>query len=146
MADPDIAIIRVFDAPRELVWREWTEPERFADWFGGPSTDIPLDTVTMDVRPGGPWRLTMFAEPGRRRIDWHGEYLEVDAPRRLVFSVSDQPEGSRYAFVTVVLNDLSDGRTEMRFEQRGGPPPDAMEAAKQGWSGFFDRIAERLRS
>lgn len=146
MADPDIAIIRVFDAPRELVWREWTEPERFADWFGGPSTDIPLDTVTMDVRPGGPWRLTMFAEPGRRRIDWHGEYLEVDAPRRLVFSVSDQPEGSRYAFVTVVLNDLRDGRTEMRFEQRGGPPPEAMEAAKQGWSGFFDRIAERLRS
>ena len=44
---------RVFDAPRERVWREWTEPERFADWFGGAESEIPLDTVSMDVRPGG---------------------------------------------------------------------------------------------
>lgn len=146
MADPVIEITRVFDAPRERLWEEWTEPERFADWFGGPACEVPLDTVAMDVRPGGAWRLTMFAEPGRGRIDWHGEYLEVDEPERLVLTMSDEPGSDRYALVTVVFNDLGGGRTEMQFEQRGGPPPEALEAARQGWGGFFDRIDERLRS
>lgn len=144
MTDVRIAISRVFAAPRERVWQEWTEPERFADWFGGPSSDIPLDTVAMDVRPGGAWRLTMFAEPNRRRIDWHGEYLEVEAPARLVFSVTDQPADDRYAIVTVVFTDLGDGRTEMAFEQTGPLPPELVEATKRGWGVFFDRIDERL--
>ena len=147
MADPIIEITRVFDAPRERVWQEWTEPARFADWFGGTTSDVPLDSVAMEVRPGGAWRLTMFAAPGRRRIDWHGEYLEVEEPARLVFSLTDQPpeEGS-YAIVTVALNDLGDGRTEMQFEQRGPLPPEAYEGAKRGWGAFFDRIDERLRA
>ena len=57
---------RVFAASRERVWREWTEPDRFADWFGGVECEIPLGTVSMDVRPGGAWRATMFCGPGRR--------------------------------------------------------------------------------
>jgi uncharacterized protein YndB with AHSA1/START domain len=146
VAEPVIEITRVFDASRERLWQEWTEPGRFADWFGGPASEVPLDTVAMDVRPGGAWRLTMFAEPGRGRIDWHGEYLEVDEPERLVLTMSDEPGRDRYALVTVVLNDLGDGRTEMQFEQRGGPPPEAVEATRQGWGRFFDRIDERLRS
>ena len=139
-----ITITRVFDAPRERIWQEWTEPERFADWFGGPTSEVPLETVSMDVRPGGRWRLTMFAEPGRREIRWKGEYREVAEPERLVFTVSDQPHEERYELVTVVLTELGEGRTEMRFEQRGGLPPEVYEAAEEGWSGFFDRIAERL--
>ena len=79
-----IRISRVFDASRERVWREGTEPERFADWYGGPQCEVPLDSVSMDVRPGGKWRLTMFAPPDRRRIDWKGEYLEVVPGERLV--------------------------------------------------------------
>jgi uncharacterized protein YndB with AHSA1/START domain len=146
VAEPVIEITRAFDAPRERVWREWTEPERFADWFGGPASDVPLDSVAMDVRPGGAWRLTMFAEPGRRRIDWHGEYLEVDEPSRLVMSLSDQPEAGPYAIVTVVLDDLGDGTTEMQFQQSGPLPPEALEAARHGWGVFFDRIDERVRA
>jgi uncharacterized protein YndB with AHSA1/START domain len=138
-----ITVTRIFDAPRERVWKEWTEPEAFADWFGGPQYEVPLSTVSMDVRPGGAWRATMFAEPGGREIHWKGEYREVDEPQRLVFTVSDQP-GDEYELVTVVLTDLGDGRTEMHFEQRGQMSPEQYERAKQGWSGFFDRIAERL--
>jgi uncharacterized protein YndB with AHSA1/START domain len=141
---PGISITRVFDAPRERVWQEWTEPERFADWFGGPSSEVPLATVSMDVTPGGPWRLTMFAEPGRREIHWKGEYREVAPPERLVFTVSDQPGEGSYELVTVVLTDLGDGRTEMAFEQRGQMSAEQYERAGEGWSGFFDRIAERL--
>jgi uncharacterized protein YndB with AHSA1/START domain len=143
MAEPQISITRVFAAPRERVWREWTEPERFADWFGGGDTQVPLASVSMDVRKGGAWRATMLVGPGRREIRWKGEYREVVAPERLVFTLSDRPD-EVYALVTVVLTDLGDSRTEMRFSQRGGPPPYPWRRAKEGWSSFFDRIEARL--
>jgi len=149
MAEPSepphgITITRIFDAPRERVWREWTDPERFADWFGGPEADIPLATVSMDVREGGPWRATMFFGSDRREIPWHGTYREVVPPERLVLTISDQPPGNRYELVTVVLTDLGDGRTEMHFEQRGFMPPEHYEAAGAGWGRFFDHIDLRL--
>jgi uncharacterized protein YndB with AHSA1/START domain len=139
-----ITIKRVFDAPRERVWQEWTEPARFADWFGGAEFEVPVASVSMDVTPGGALRATMLAGPDRREIQWKGEYREVIEPERLVFTISDQPGDDAYELVTVVLNDLGDGRTEMLFEQRGRMTPEQYERARQGWSGFFDRIAERL--
>jgi len=144
MADPGIEVTRVFDAPRERVWKEWTEPERFADWFGGPEWGVPLSTVSMDVRPGGSWRLTMFADTGRREIHWNGEYRDVVEPERLVFTICDQPGSDAYELVTVVLTDLGDGRTEMLFKQTGVMSDEQYKDAEQGWSTFFDRIAERL--
>jgi uncharacterized protein YndB with AHSA1/START domain len=138
-----ITITRVFDAPRERVWQEWTEPERFADWFGGSVSEVPLASASMDVRPGGSWRLTMFAEPGRHEIHWKGEYREVVVPERLVFTISDQP-GDMYELVTVVLTDLGDDRTEMLFQQQGQMSAEEYERAGQGWSSFFARIDERL--
>jgi uncharacterized protein YndB with AHSA1/START domain len=142
-AEEGITITRIFDAPRERVWREWTEPERFADWFGGTQSEVPLSSVSMDVRPGGSWRLTMHAARGE--IHWKGEYREVVEPERLVFTVTDRPDDDADELVIVVLTDLGDGRTEMHFEQRGGTlSPEQYERAGQGWSTFFDRIAERL--
>jgi uncharacterized protein YndB with AHSA1/START domain len=139
-----LTITRVFDAPRERVWREWTEPERFADWYGGPDADVPIATVAMDVRPGGAWRATMFAGPERREIRWTGEYREVAPPERLVFTVSDRPGEDDGELVIVVLTDLGDGRTEMVLEQHGTLPPAVYDAARNGWGAFFDRMAERL--
>jgi uncharacterized protein YndB with AHSA1/START domain len=142
MAEAGFSITRIFAAPRERLWREWTEPEAFADWFGGPQCEVPLESVTMEVRPGGRLRLTMLI--GSREVQWHGEYFEVDEPERLVFGISDQPGDGRYERVTVELVDLGDGRTEMRFEQRGHLGPEQYEATKSGWGGFFDRVDERL--
>ena len=140
-----IEITRVFDAPREHVWREWTEPERFADWFGGSEAEIPLSTVSMDVQAGGRWRATMFFGPDRREIRWKGEYREVVEPERLVLTVTDRPAEEAFELVIVVLTDLGDGRTEMRMEQRGGGlSPDEYERAGKGWGGFFDRMEQRL--
>jgi uncharacterized protein YndB with AHSA1/START domain len=140
-----ISITRVFDAPRERVWKEWTDPEAFADWFGGPDSEVPLSTVAMDVRPGGAWRLTMYAEPGRREIHWHGEYREVAEPERLVFTITDRPGEDALELVMVELTDVGDGRTEMLFQQRGGGlSADEYERAGPGWGVFFDRIAARL--
>jgi uncharacterized protein YndB with AHSA1/START domain len=144
MSEPGIDITRVFDAPRERVWAEWTEPERFADWYGGPDAVVPLSTVTMDVRPGGRWSLTMHFGP--REIHWRGIYREVVPPERLVFTVTDIPgEEDPDEVVIVDLIDLGDGRTEMRFQQRGGGlDTDGYERAKSGWGTFFDHVDTRL--
>ena len=139
-----ITITRVFDAPRESVWKEWTEPERFADWFGGAEAEVPMSSVSMDVRPGGRWSLTMFVGSERYEIRWHGEYHVVDPPERLVLTFCDQPSVDAYELVTVVLTDLGDGRTEMHFTQRGRMSSEEYRRAEQGWAGFFDRVAERL--
>jgi uncharacterized protein YndB with AHSA1/START domain len=145
VSDAGFSLTRVFDAPRDRVWQEWTEPERFADWYGGTNCEVPLSTVSMDVRAGGEWRLTMYCGPGRREINWLGEYHEVVPPERLVFTVTDRPgdEGDR-DLVTVVLADLGDGRTEMLVEQRDHMTAAEYERAMRGWGTFFDRIDERL--
>jgi uncharacterized protein YndB with AHSA1/START domain len=143
MNERTIEIVRVFEAPRDRLWREWTEPERFADWFGGVEYEVPLSSVEMDVQEGGSWRLTMVAERGE--IFWHGEYQEVVRPSRVAFTITDVPPPTAdYHLITVDLMDLGDGRTEMRFEQRGPMPEEQVKAAGAGWGTFFDRIAERL--
>jgi uncharacterized protein YndB with AHSA1/START domain len=139
-----IAITRVFDAPREQVWHEWTDPEAFADWFGGRDGVVPLSTVSMDVRPGGSWRMTMLAGTEGREIHWYGEYREVIQPERLVLTISDQQDDDRYELLVVLLRSLADGRTEMAFEQHGLMPPEEYERAGAGWATFFERLDERL--
>jgi uncharacterized protein YndB with AHSA1/START domain len=137
-----IDITRVFDAPRELVFRAWTEPERFAHWFGGPESEVPVSSVAMDVRPGGKWTATMFAGPERREIPWSGEFREVVAPERLAFTIQDRP-GDQHETCTVVLNDLGGGRTEMVFHQDGGQMDAAgYDQARAGWQVFFDVMQE----
>ncbi len=140
--EPDITITRIFDAPRELVWKAWTEPARFADWFGADA-EVPVETVSMDVRPGGAWSALMLAgEHGE--IPWHGAFQEVLEPERLVFTLSDRP-GDEFELVTVVLTDLGDGRTEMLFQQAGGHmDAEGYARAKSGWGAFFDSMAEQL--
>lgn len=138
-----ISITRVFEAPRERVWLEWTEPERFADWFGGAEGEVPLSSVAMDVRVGGAWRLAMRTRGGE--ISLHGEYREAVEPERIVFTLSDMPwEEAAAGLVRVELGQAGDGGTEMRFEQSGSLSPEQARAAHYGWSRFFDRLAERL--
>jgi len=140
-----IAITRVFDAPRERVWREWTDPEAFADWFGGRRGGVvPPSTVAMDVRPGGSWSMTMLAGAGGGEIHWHGAYREVVEPERLVLTISDESAGDRYELLVVMLRSLADGRTEMTFEQHGLMRPEEYERAGAGWGTFFQRLDERL--
>ena len=67
----------------------------------------------------------------------------MDPPHRLVITITDIPDDPRREVITVVLVDLGEGRTEMRFEQRGTDRRD-YDRTMHGWSGFFDRIAERL--
>jgi uncharacterized protein YndB with AHSA1/START domain len=66
--DREFTITRVFDAPRELVWRAWTDPEHMSRWFGPHGFTTPLATVTMDVRPGGTFEFTMVSDDDGNEI------------------------------------------------------------------------------
>jgi uncharacterized protein YndB with AHSA1/START domain len=143
MTDDGFTITRIFEAPRERVWSEWTEPERFADWFGGSDGEVPPSTVSMDLRVGGLWKATMYYGPDRRVSHWDGEYREVEPPARLVLTISDQPGSGIYGLLIVDLTDLDGDRTEMHFQQLGPLAREHWEAARSGWGIFFDRMAER---
>jgi uncharacterized protein YndB with AHSA1/START domain len=146
-AERQITITRVFQASRELVWKEWTEPRRFADWFGGPETEVPLSSVSIDLRPGGAWRATTLAYgQDRRDIRWEGKYLDIIEPERLAFTIRGLSSAPTSDVVTVILADLGGGRTKMLFQQRGQRSAEQYEHTRKAWSAEFDHLAGRLRS
>jgi uncharacterized protein YndB with AHSA1/START domain len=82
--DRELVIERVFDAPRELVYRVWTDSRHVAQWWG-PNGSTITTLQSMDVRPGGEWRFIMHAPNG---VDYPNRivFLEVVEPERLVYS------------------------------------------------------------
>jgi uncharacterized protein YndB with AHSA1/START domain len=137
-AERGYTITRVFDAPRQLVWDAITVPEQFAEWFGTAETKV--DVATMDVRPGGAWRATMYFDGNE--LPWSGEYKEVVEPERLVLAFADtEVLGDRYDLFTFTLNDLG-GRTELVLRQSGGNLSDEQYAmAREGTAAFVEAIA-----
>lgn len=108
-SDREVVVKRTFDAPRELVWKAWTEPERIAQWWG-PS-GFTTTTEVMDVRPGGEWRHVMHGPDGRSYPN-QILYSEVIPPERLVY---DHPAfgGETAVFHAVVTFDAQGARTEV---------------------------------
>jgi uncharacterized protein YndB with AHSA1/START domain len=129
----EITITRVFDAPRELVWKAWTEPERLARWWGKRGWSTPLDSVTMDVRPGGAFRLNSVNDEDGREMPLDTAYREVVEPERLGFGEA-----------TVTLTDLGDGRTEMVFHTTAQMTDETRARAVGGLSSAFERLSEQL--
>jgi uncharacterized protein YndB with AHSA1/START domain len=137
-----ITITRTFAAPRELVYALWTTPEHFSVWFGTDAVEVPLDTLSMDVRVGGAWAATMHI-PGGPTINWVGEYVEVDPPERLAFTMTDDPSNPAREPVTVDLVEV-DGGTEMTMTQTGGNLSEEQYAQTiVGYNGFFD-VMEKI--
>jgi uncharacterized protein YndB with AHSA1/START domain len=139
----EIAITRVYEAPRELVWRAWTEAEELVQWWGPPGWSTSLDTVTMDVRPGGDFRLTSVSDQGDE-MPVVGVYREVVEPERLVL---DEPaEGSWHegAESTVTFTDLGGGRTEVMIRAIIQTTDEMRETAERGMRETFDRLGEHL--
>ena len=145
-SETEILATRVFDAPRELVFKAWIEPDRFATWFGEHGSSIPLDRIEMDARPGGAWSAVMLHGPDKIEIPFAGEFREVVEPERVVMTLAD-PGGttSNVEVLTAEFKDIGDGRTEMTFTQRGGNlPADEYSRAMRGSLIFFDRLAEHV--
>ena len=138
--EPNISIVRTFDASPEALFEAWTNPAEFGRWFGTESTAV--EDVRMDVRVGGSWTARMILGDGAE-IGWHGSYLEVDPPHHLVLSLSDRP-GDQLERVSVHLKKI-EGGTEMTFTQSGGHMPSENYAqAEEGWRSFFEDLAKGL--
>ncbi|HEY8319813.1 MAG TPA: SRPBCC domain-containing protein [Amnibacterium sp.] len=137
-----IVITRTVDAPRELVWSAWTTPEQFAVWFGTDQVEVPVDSVSMDVSPGGTWSVRMLLPDGGA-IDWTGEYTVVEPPSHLALTMTDDPSRPPREPIDVRLEE-ADGGTRMTMRQSGEHlPSEQIEATTAGWNGFFD-VLERI--
>ncbi len=125
----ELEITRVYDAPRDQVWKAWTEPARLAAWWGKRGWTARLDSIEMDVRPGGVFRVTTVNDDDGREMTNDGTYTEVVEPERLAFGAS-----------VVTFTDLGDGRTEMTFSTAVA----LSERAAGGLASAFERLAEHL--
>src|SRR5688572_16975700 len=134
-----ITVSRTFDAPRELVWKAWTEPEQIARWWGKRGWSTPPQSVTLDVRPGGAFRLSSVNDEDGSEMPLDAVYREVVEPERLVFG----PRGEG-AVGTVTFADLGDGRTEMTFHTTMRASDELRARAEAGLRSAFDRLAEHL--
>ena len=88
VGDREVTITRVFDAPRELVWKAITDPRQVALWYGGPGFTNPV--CEMDLRPGGTWHHVMQA-PNGSRYTINSVFEEIVAPKRLVWRTVKDP-------------------------------------------------------
>ncbi len=91
-SDREIVISRVFDAPRELVWKAWTDPKHVANWWGPKGFSTTIDV--MDVRPGGQWVQTMHGPDGTNYPN-KSIFKEVVENERIVYSHGGGKEGAR---------------------------------------------------
>jgi uncharacterized protein YndB with AHSA1/START domain len=129
----EIVVTRVFDAPRERIWRAWTEPAELARWWGKRGWSTPPESVTMDVRPGGEFSLLSISDANGDEMRLKTTYREIAAPERLSFGDA-----------TVTLTDLGDGRTEMVFRTTTEMTDEIRRRAAGGLASAFDRLAEQL--
>jgi uncharacterized protein YndB with AHSA1/START domain len=155
-ASAGLEITREFDAPREQVWRAWTEPELLKKWWGPAEFTSP--ECRMDVRVGGTYHWSMQGPDGN--IYWStGTFRQVDPPERLVLtdnfadvegnivppSYYGLPgEWTEQIVIDVSFDDLG-GRTRMTMRQTGIPAGVMSDMTRQGWEGSFDKLAASLK-
>lgn len=143
-ADEELVITRIFDAPRELVFKLWTDPDHAMKWWG--PRDYPAKYLDMDVRPGGAWRSCLRAPESGEEL-WHGGvFREVVPPYRLEFTFAWDEDGER-GFENVVTVEFAeiDGKTQMTFRQAPFRSVKERDGHHGGWMSTFDRLSEHLR-
>jgi uncharacterized protein YndB with AHSA1/START domain len=150
-----VVITRVFDAPRELVFKAWTDPDRFRRWWGPKDFTAPV--ARMDLRVGGKYLFCMRSPDGQEY--WStGVFRDIVVPERLAFTDSfADPEGNvvpatHYGMsgdiplemlVTVTLVERG-GKTTMTLRHEGLPSGDMKDMTEAGWKESFDKLARTL--
>ena len=143
-SDREILITRVFDAPAGLVFRAWTTPELVRRWWGW--TTSPLVVCDIDLRPGGAWRYVTRDADGTE-LGWHGTYLEIEAPHRLVSTevFEGYPDGEAQNTLALTERDATTVLTvnvlHSSKENRDGHVGSGME---RGLQHSLDRVEDLL--
>jgi uncharacterized protein YndB with AHSA1/START domain len=154
-AERELVITRIFDAPRELVWKAWTEPEHLMRWWGPKNFTAPVCKI--DFRVGGVYLLCMRSPEGQEF--WStGVYREIVEPARIVYTHSfadekgDPVPASHYKMpgdwpaetqATVIFEEHQ-GKTKLTLRYVGIPSGVMSEMASAGWNESFDKLAESL--
>ena len=143
-AEDAVVLERTFDAPIDLVWQMWTEPQHFGAWYGPPGASLPV--AEMDVRPGGKRRICMEMQTpdGPMSMWFTGEYVEVAPPERLVYTeaMADEEGNATSPMTTVTVELRTMGVGTALVMTHAGIPSDSPGA--QGWAMAFDKLEVRL--
>ncbi|KAB2940485.1 MAG: hypothetical protein MPEBLZ_02976 [Candidatus Methanoperedens nitroreducens] len=152
----ELVITRIFDAPRELVWKAWKDPELMKRWWGPKNFTAPV--IKIDFRIGGKYLYCMRSPEGQDF--WStGVYREIVEPERIVCTDSFADEKgtkvspSHYGisgdwpteFLVTVTFEEHEGKTKMTLRHAGIPPGQMSDMAEAGWNESFDKLAESLK-
>jgi uncharacterized protein YndB with AHSA1/START domain len=135
----ELVYVRVFDAPRELVFRCMIEPEHLAHFWGPAGVSTPLQDIKVEPRPGGVFETVMINDADASRYEMRAVYDEVVEPERLVWT--DTATGMT---TTSTFIDLGSSRTEVRIHQANVPEPFRSAEAQAGFTTSLDRFAAYL--
>jgi len=136
----ELVIERIFDAPRELVWRLWTDDAHARRWFG-PRGYSCID-FQADGRPGGRWRGGMREDATGAEHWASGEFREVTPPEHIAYTYRWDEPGSLDTVIDVRFDETADGRTRMTFRQGPFQTASNRDGHHDGWSEAFDKLAE----
>jgi uncharacterized protein YndB with AHSA1/START domain len=139
-----LVLTRIFDAPRDLVWKAWTEPERVVQWMGPRGFTSTI--LKADFRPGGAYRFHMRGPDGTDH--WQqGVYREIVEPERIVCTYAwADAEGKATrpeTLLTVSFAEQGD-RTMLTLHQAVFESVTARDLHGEGWSSSLERLAESL--
>ena len=147
-SDREIAMTRVFDAPRELVFEAYTKPELLRRWLG-VHNGWTLDVCEIDLKVGGTYRY-VWRRPGVPEMGMGGVYLEVVPPRRIVATEKFDQSWYEGEAVGTVTFDEKDGKTTLiltvRYASKDVRDAVLQSPMEQGVAAGFDKLAEVLQS
>jgi uncharacterized protein YndB with AHSA1/START domain len=135
----ELTCTRVFDAPRELVFRCMLEPEHLTHFWGPAGVSTPLETIKVDARPGGVFETVMVNDSDGARYPTRAVYVEIAEPERIVWT-----EPGSGVTTTSIFRDLGGERTELQIRQANAPEGYRSPEARAGFSTSLDRLATYL--
>ncbi|MDB5393764.1 MAG: polyketide cyclase [Rhodospirillales bacterium] len=139
----ELTITRVLDAPRELVFKAWTDPNHALHWWG--PKEWPAVHLEMDVRLGGAWRMCLRSPDTGGELWQGGVFRQIAPPGRLSFTFAWEEEGERGLPTLVTVNFADeDGKTRMEFRQTPFQSAVERDGHRYGWNSTFDRLADYL--
>jgi uncharacterized protein YndB with AHSA1/START domain len=141
ISDQEAELTRVFDAPRELVYRTMMDPALIPQWWGPRKYTTAVDKF--DARVGGKWRFVNRAADGGEHW-FNGEYKEIVPNERVVQTFEYEPLPGHISVDTMTLEDLGDGRTLMRVRSRFASKEDADGMLQSGMEDGARETYERL--
>jgi uncharacterized protein YndB with AHSA1/START domain len=142
-SERELVITRVLDAPRELVFKAWTEAEQVARWWGPKGFETTF--CEMDIRPGGAYRVGMRSPQGTHHVR-RGVYREIIEPERIAFTYAWEDAEGRPGHETLVAVTFAKQRTKTKLtlHQAMFETVTARDSHQAGWTSCLERFAEYL--